>query len=191
LAPKFELTKKDQQPNKEMKEGNGLFLGYLERIKIFHVLEPACGSGNFLYLALRALKDMEHRANLEAETLGLHRQISIECSPANALGIELNTYAAELARVTVWIGEIQWMLKNGYPICKNPILQPLDHIENRDAVLNADGCEAQWPVVDEIIGNPPFLGGSKMRSELDDEYTEALRKCYADRVPGGADLVSY
>ena len=51
------------------------------------------------------------------------------------LGIELNTYAAELARVTVWIGEIQWILKNGYPIRKNPILQSLDHIENRDALL--------------------------------------------------------
>ncbi|MHB9101564.1 MAG: DNA methyltransferase, partial [Sulfuricella sp.] len=51
--------------------------------------------------------------------------------------------------------------------------------------------EAQWPTVDAIIGNPPFLGGSKMRGELGDDYTEALRKCYADRVPGGADLVTY
>jgi len=74
------------------------------------------------------------------------------------LGIELNPYAAELARVTVWIWEIQWMLKNGYPIRKNPMLQPLDHIENRDAVLNADRSEAQWPSVDAIIGNPPFFG---------------------------------
>ena len=155
------------------------------------MLDPACGSGNFLYLALRALKDLEHKANLDAETIGLHRQISIEASPANVLGIELNPYAAELARVTVWIGEIQWMLKNGYPIRNNLILQPLGHIENRDAVLNADGSEAQWPGVDVIIGNPPFLGGSKMRSELGDDYTEALRKCYADRVPGGADLVTY
>ncbi len=113
------------------------------------------------------------------------------------------------------------MLKNGYPIRKNPILQPLDHIENRDALLNltphpnplpANGAreqtlprptsgeragvrgdvdEAQWPTVDAIIGNPPFLGDKKMRGELGDEYTEALRKCYADRVPGGADLVTY
>ncbi len=184
------------------------------------MLDPACGSGNFLYLALRALKDLEHKANLEAEQLGLHRQVSIEVSPANVLGIELNPYAAELARVTVWIGEIQWMLKNGYPIRKSPILQPLDHIENRDAVLQiqippsppfskggTEGvklpaspfekgglrgiCEAQWPTVDAIIGTPPFLGGSKMRGELGDDYTEALRNVYADRVPGGADLVTY
>jgi len=195
----------------------GAFIAYLERLKNFKVLDPACGSGNFLYLALRALKDLEHKANLEAEQLGLHRQVSIEVSPANVLGIELNPYAAELARVTVWIGEIQWMLKNGYPIRKNPILQPLDHIENRDAVLavipanagiqefqqaakaldsrirgNDDAyAEQEWPTVDAIIGNPPFLGGSKMRSELGDDYTEALRKVYEGRVPGGADLVTY
>ena len=192
LYPKFALTgKKKDTPNKEMKDGYGLFLAYLERLKNFRVLDPACGSGNFLYLALRALKDLEHRANLDAEIIGLHRQISIECSPANVLGIELNTYAAELARVTVWIGEIQWMLKNGYSIRKNPILQPLDHIENRDAVLKADGSEAQWPAVDAIIGNPPFLGGSKILRELGSEYTEALRERYTDRVPGGADLVTY
>ncbi|MDD4977315.1 MAG: class I SAM-dependent DNA methyltransferase [Gallionella sp.] len=192
LHPKFALIgKRKDAPNEAMKEGYKLFLGYLEQIRNFRVLDPACGSGNFLYLALRALKDLEHRANLDAEVLGLHREISIECSPANVLGIELNSYAAELARVTVWIGEIQWMLKNGYPIRKNPILQPLDHIENRDAVLNANGSEAQWPAVDAIIGNPPFLGDKKMRAELGNEYTEALRKCYADRVPGGADLVVY
>jgi len=167
------------------------FLRFIERLKKFRVLDPACGSGNFLYLALRALKDLEHRANLDAEALGLHRQITIETSPANVLGIEINAYAAELARVTVWIGEIQWMLKNGYEIQRKPILAPLDHIQCRDAVLNADGTEAEWPEADVIIGNPPFLGDKKMRNELGDEYTEALRKCYADRVPGGADLVTY
>jgi type II restriction/modification system DNA methylase subunit YeeA len=192
LYPKFALIgKKRNTPNKEMKEGYGLFLAYLERLKNFRVLDPACGSGNFLYLTLRALKDLEHKANLEAETIGLHRQISIECSPANVLGIELNTYAAELARVTVWIGEIQWMLKNGYSIRKNPILQPLDHIENRDALINADGSEAAWPDVAAIIGNPPFLGDKKMRSELGDGYTDSLRRLYDGRVPGGADLVTY
>jgi methylase of polypeptide subunit release factors len=196
----------------------GAFISYLERLKHFKVLDPACGSGNFLYLALRALKDLEHKANLEAEMLGLQRQISIEVSPANVLGIEINPYATELARVTVWIGEIQWMLKNGYPIRKNPILQSLNHIENRDALLQippnppfakggTEGAaeltspfvkggtrgipEADWPTVDVIVGNPPFLGGSKMRAELGDDYTEALRHCYQGRVPGGADLVTY
>lgn len=173
------------------REAQGLFLGFIERLKNFRVLDPACGSGNFLYLSLRALKDLEHRANLDAEALGLHRQLTIETSPANVLGIEINSYAAELARVTVWIGEIQWMLKNGYDCRRNPILATLDHIENRDALLNGDGSEAEWPPTDVIVGNPPFLGDKVMRGELGGDYTDALRTCYEGRVPGGADLVTY
>ena len=72
------------------------------------MLDPACGSGNFLYCRLRALKDIEHRANLEAEALGLPRGFP-RVGPEAVRGIELNPYAAELARVSVWIGEIQWM----------------------------------------------------------------------------------
>lgn len=173
------------------KAAQAAFLGYLERLKAFRVLDPACGSGNFLYLTLRALKDLEHRANLDAEALGLQRQLGIETGPANVLGIELNPYAAELARVTVWIGEIQWMLKHGYAIRRDPILAPLDHIACRDALLNPDGSEADWPPADAIVGNPPFLGDKKMRAELGDAYTDTLRKTYAGRVPGGADLVTY
>ncbi len=208
-----QLAKSKKHGDKAERDAQAAFHGFLERLKNFKVLDPACGSGNFLYLALRALKDLEHKANLEAEALGLHRQVSIEVSPANVLGIELNPYAAELARVTVWIGEIQWMLKNGYPIRTNPILQPLDHIENRDALITVTPAkagvqsvqsldsgvrrndetivEAAWPAVDAIVGNPPFLGGGKMRSELGDDYTDALRRVYEGRVPGGADLVTY
>lgn len=192
LQPKFGFVgKKKDTHNEAMKEGYKLFNGYLERLKNFKVLDPACGSGNFLYLALRSLKDLEHKANLDAEQIGLHRAVTLEVSPANVLGIELNTYAAELARVTVWIGEIQWMLKNGYSIRRNPILQPLDHIENRDAVLNADNSEPAWPTVNAIIGNPPFIGDKKMRTELGDKYTDLLRTLYDGRVPGGADFVTY
>lgn len=176
---------------KAHQEAQALFLGYLERLKGFRVLDPACGSGNFLYLTLRALKDLEHRANLDAEALGLHRQLTIETNPDNVRGIEINAYAAELARVTVWIGEIQWMLKHGYDCRRNPILARLDHIENRDALLNDDGSEAAWPSVDVIVGNPPFLGDKRMRSELGLETTTKIRSCFEGRVPGGADLVLY
>src|SRR5664279_1146459 len=51
--------------------------------------------------------------------------------------------------------------------------------------------EAQWPKASVVIGNPPFLGDKKMRSELGDDYTTTLQKVYEDRVPGGADLVCY
>jgi type II restriction/modification system DNA methylase subunit YeeA len=106
-------------------------------------------------------------------------------------GIEINEYAAELARVTIWIGELQWMIKHGMAYNTRPILQTMNQIENRDALLNSDGTEAAWPQADFIVGNPPFLGDKMMRGELGDRYVESLRKCYAGRVPGGADLVTY
>lgn len=185
------LGKSKKQGDKAYKEANAEFHGFLERLKNYRVLDAACGSGNFLYVALKTLKDIERRVNTEAEQLGLQRQIGIECGPANVLGIELDPYAAELARVTVWIGEIQWMLQNGYPVSDRPILKPLHNIENRDALLNADGTEAAWPKTDAIIGNPPFLGDKMMRGDLGDAYVTTLRKCYEGRVPGGADLVTY
>ena len=199
LAPKFKMVaargKGRSRPNEAMQQGYALFHGYLERLRNFRVLDPACGSGNFLYLALKALKDLEHRANLEAEALGLQRAVSIEISPANVLGIEINPYAAELARVTVWIGEIQWMLNHGYPIRREPILQALDHVECRDALVTVGAggtaVEADWPACDAIVGNPPFLGAKWMRSELGDDYTERLRTTFSGRVPGEGDLVSY
>ncbi len=175
----------------EYRRANDAFVAYLEKLRSFRVLDPACGSGNFLYLALKALKDIEHQANIEAEALGLQRQVDSYTSPANVLGIELNEYAAELARVTVWIGELQWRLQHGYPFKVNPVLDPLDQIECRDALMNADGSEAVWPRVSVVIGNPPFVGDKKMRAELGGDYTDSLRAAYTSQVPGGADLVCY
>ena len=119
---------------KKAKELHGTFV---DRLRSFRVLDPACGSGNFLYLSLLALKDLEHLVNLEAEQLGLGR-FSPTVGPESVYGIELNSYAAELARVSVWIGEIQWMRRNGFEAAKNPILRSLGNIENRDAVLVTD-----------------------------------------------------
>jgi type II restriction/modification system DNA methylase subunit YeeA len=166
------------------------FNHFLERLRAFTVLDPACGSGNFLYLALRALKDIEKHILIEGEALGLGRQFP-GVGPRNVKGIELNAYAAELARITIWIGEIQWMIQNGYGAKKNPILQPLDQIENRDALLNTDRSEATWPDADVVIGNPPFLGAKKHWGELGRDYTDTVRAAFKGRVPGMADLVCY
>ena len=163
---------------------------FLERLRGFTVLDPACGSGNFLYLALHALKDLEHRVQLEAEATGLQRSFPA-VGPANMRGIELNAYAAELARVSVWIGEIQWMRRNGFQESRDPILKPLDAIECRDAILTPEGEEPEWPQADVVIGNPPFLGYSPMRDVLGDRYTDRIRKVYKKHVPAFADLVCY
>ena len=174
---------------KALKEASTVYRAFLERLENFRVLDPACGSGNFLYLSLLALKDIEHRSHLEAEVLGLPREFP-RIGPESVLGIELNPYAAELARVSVWIGEIQWMRRNGFSTSRNPILRTLDNIENRDAVLNEDGTRAEWPDADVAVGNPPFLGNKKMIGELGETYTINLRKAWSD-VPGGVDLVCY
>ncbi|OGT04093.1 MAG: DNA methyltransferase [Gallionellales bacterium RBG_16_57_15] len=177
---------------KGIESAQAAYQGFMQRLSDFRVLDPTCGSGNFLYLALHALKDIEHRATLEAEALRLPLGFTgFHTGPHNVLGIELNTYAAELARVTVWIGELQWMLRHGMSPSKNPILKPLNHIACRDAILNEDGSEAQWPKADCIIGNPPFLGGTKKRGELGNAYFEALAQVYGEQVPPGADLVCY
>jgi type II restriction/modification system DNA methylase subunit YeeA len=115
-----------------------------QALQDFTVLDPACGSGNFLYLALDALKDIEHRVNVEAESMALSGRFPA-VGPANVWGIEVNAYAAELARVSVWIGDIQWMRRNGFRESRAPILKPLETIECRDAILAPDGTEPDWP----------------------------------------------
>jgi type II restriction/modification system DNA methylase subunit YeeA len=176
--------------NKLRTEAGNLCAEFLHRLANFRVLDPACGSGNFLYLSLLGLKDLEHSVIMEAEALGLERFFPAVGPPA-VMGIEVNVYAAELARVTIWIGQIQWMLRHGWGLSKDPILKPLDQISCRDAILNGDGTEADWPAADCIVGNPPFLGDKKMIAELGEEYVTALRERYRGRVPGGADLVTY
>ncbi|MDP2828584.1 MAG: DUF559 domain-containing protein [Sulfuricellaceae bacterium] len=192
------------------KKPRAAWQGFLLRLNQFRVLDPACGSGNFLYLALKALRDVEKQVSLEAQELGLPAEIAMQTGPHNILGIEINEFAAELARVTVWIGDIQWCRRNGLEISRNPILKSLEGIEHRDALIthslsprgragegeiSADAgkiSEAEWPVCDVIVGNPPFLGGSKKRGELGDACFEALAQTFPkDRVPPGADLVCY
>ena len=176
------------------------FQTWLDSLATYRILDPACGSGNFLFLGLKALKDIEHKSHLDAAALGLDREADLVTGPHNVLGIELNEYAAELARVTVWIGELQWRMAHGYELKTDPVLEPLDHIECRDALITAraesptaraEPVEAAWPKASVVIGNPPFLGGSKKRRELGDDYFSALESVFKGRVPGGADLVCY
>ena len=172
------------------REAERLLSDFLKRLRAFTVLDPACGSGNFLYLALHALKDLEHRVQLEAEALGLEREFPA-IGPANVKGIEINAYAAELARVSVWIGEIQWMRRNGFNESRDPILKPLDTIECRDAILTPEGEEPEWPEADVVIGNPPFLGGKLLIRNLGEDYVAKMFAAYGGRVPKEADLVCY
>jgi type II restriction/modification system DNA methylase subunit YeeA len=114
-----------------------------------------------------------------------------QVGPETMLGIEINEYAVELARVSVWIGHIQWTRRHGYAAPSNPVLQALETIECRDAILTPDGKVAEWPKADVIVGNPPFLGDKAMVGVMGLENVAALRAAYRPRVPGGADLVCF
>ncbi len=185
-----EAAKSPATRTKRRNEAERRYRTFLNRMRAFTVLDPACGSGNFLNLALQALKDLEHRVQFEAEALGFQRAFP-EIGPANVKGIEINPYAAELARVSVWIGEIQWMRRNGFSEARDPILKPLDTIECRDAILTPDDTEPEWPGADVVIGNPPFLGGKLLNTHLGEDYVLRMFATYAGHVPAEADLVCY
>jgi type II restriction/modification system DNA methylase subunit YeeA len=181
--------------NRLREQMQGKLYAWVEELSHVRILDPACGSGNFLYLALKRMLDLWQEARIFAADHGLPTVLPEQVHPSQLYGLELNVYAHELASVVVWIGYLQWLQEHGMGVPTEPILRKLDNIQHRDAILahDSDGkpVEAEWPDADFIIGNPPFLGDKKMRAELGDDYVSALRALYAERVPGGADLVTY
>ncbi len=157
-------AKSTKKGDKAYRDAKALFIGWLDALANYRILDPACGSGNFLFLGLKALKDIEHKSHLDAAALGLDREADLVTGPHNVLGIELNEYAAELARVTVWIGELQWRMAHGYEFKTNPVLEPLDHIECRDALLVFPSSEPQSQEAGEPRcepGEPGFEPGAR------------------------------
>ncbi len=175
---------------------------WMDELASVRILDPACGSGNFLYVALRLLLDLWHEAYVFAID---HHLAYIDCkvSPSQLLGIETNVYAHEMASVVVWIGYLQWRREKNMREPEEPILRVLTNIQHRDAIMELDAegkpkldaagepSEPAWPKVDFIVSNPPFLGGKMLRRNLGDAYVDALLKLYNDRVPAEADLVTY
>ena len=168
---------------------------FQKRLADVKVLDPACGSGNFLYVSLALLKALEKEVVAFAAAHGLG-DFAPRVHPAQLFGIETNEYAHELASAVVWIGYLQWKYRNAFDLAgETPILQPLDNIRLKDAVVEVDdrgrAGVPDWPRADVIIGNPPFLGGKILRRELGDEYVDTLYEVWADRVPRDADLCCY
>ena len=89
------------------------------------MLDPACGSGNFLYVTLQRLKDLEKEVILFPRDNGLGAFLPL-VGPWQLQGIEINPYAYDLAQMTVWIGWLQWVRTNGFGVPSEPILRPLD-----------------------------------------------------------------
>ena len=167
---------------------------FQDRLACVKVLDPACGSGNFLYTALRSLLDLEKEV-IDFNDLRGWEEMFPAVRPNQMLGLEINAYAAELARTSLWIGYIQWHLSNGIHYRQTPILTPMDTIRQTDAILangdTANPQETEWPAAEFIIGNPPFLGGGLLRQNLGDEYVEPLFNLYGGRIPNFSDICCY
>lgn len=173
-----------------------------EQLHLFHhhlcqikVLDPACGTANFLYVTL------EHLKRLEGEVLDLLDQLGdtqarletagLTVDPHQFLGLELNPRAAAIAELVLWIGYLQWHYRTrGNVQPPEPVLRDFKNIECRDAVLTAEGKPAEWPQADYVVGNPPFIGAATMRAALGDNYVDTLRAAWKE-VPDSADLVMF
>ncbi len=166
------------------------------KLKNFHVLDPACGCGDFLYVVYREMKRIE--AGLAQKWMQLQwkvakRRADMKAPPAGPWfgihqlhGIEINGFAALLARVVLWIGEHLAMRELSLDEHALPLKNLNDNIQHADALFTP------WPRPEgelAIVGNPPYLGVRKLRRELGDEYAEELfEKFPANRA---ADLVTY
>ena len=176
-------------------ESERLVRRFHEHLTQVKVLDPACGSANFLYVTLQKLKDLEKEVILFSDEHGLGTIIPM-VGPWQLYGIEVSPYAYDLAQMVVWIGYLQWVKANGFGIRSDPVLRPMEgNFQNKDAILDLsdpdDPREPEWPNVDYVVGNPPFLGGKLLRSGLGEDYVDALFDLWEDRVPHEADLCCY
>jgi SAM-dependent methyltransferase len=161
-----------------------------ERMRHYTVLDPACGSGNFLYLAYRELKRLEVRLN-ERITEKDPRQVTGQAglgfvTARQFYGIDIVPFAVELAKVTMMIAR---KLAIDELHVTEPAL-PLDNLDDNflvaDALLDDSSNPRPWPKADVIIGNPPFLGAKRLKPERGADYVNRLRKAYPE-IPGMAD----
>lgn len=166
----------------------------LARIEGFTVLDPACGSGNFLYIAYRELKRLEariyERMAAEYKSVDANQRPFGFVSTANFYGMDVNPFAVDIAKVTM-------MLAHQLAIDElhiNESALPLDNLDANfraaDALIKPDGSRAEWFKADVIIGNPPFLGAKLMKPALGADYVNAVRSAYPE-VPGMADFCVY
>ncbi|MBX9730955.1 MAG: class I SAM-dependent DNA methyltransferase [Sphingomonas sp.] len=180
-------------------------LGHLRafhtRLTQLRILDPACGTGNFLYVAMELLLQLEGEVIQLATELG--DPIAPAVHPNQLLGLELNPRAAVIAELVLWIGWLRHRLANHPDAIGDPVLPTLSNINGGrhggfDAVLRrtetgepdtAHPGVPDWPEADFIVGNPPFIGkGAIMRAALGDAYVEALAKANP-RVAASSDFV--
>lgn len=166
-----------------------------QRMRTYTVLDPACGSGNFLYLAYRELKRLELRLHERIDELAGKKAAKGQrhfgfVTARQFFGIDINPFAIELAKVTMMIAR---KLAIDELHVDEPAL-PLDNLDANftaaDALIDDTGNPVDWPQTDVIIGNPPFLGAKRLKPERGADYVNSVRKAFPE-VPGMADYCVY
>ena len=158
LEPEAEKTEPTAKQRQKAEKEIQVFLDKLREIKI---LDPACGTGNFLYVSLDLMKGLEQEVITRLVDVAENVQLGIEqINPAQFLGIEINPRAAAIAELVIWIGYLQWYFKRfGNAEPPEPVLQAFGNIECRDAVLAWD---EKVPDVDEKTGEVRTRWGGQM-----------------------------
>lgn len=153
--------------------------GLLAAMQQYRVLDPACGSGNFLYMAYNAVKDLE--VDILGRIQDRRKSESLKVQPAlgyvttnQFFGIDTDAFAVELARVTLMIA--RKVAHDRLGLTEQEL--PLDNLDKN--IVQADALFTSWPEADAIIGNPPFLAGRDLRSAQGDEYAERVQKEFSD-----------
>lgn len=161
----------------------------------YRVLDPACGSGNFLYVAYRWLKRLEAELLEKLDRVSKRRDTTGRLGGVTArqfFGMDVNPFAVELAKVTMMIARKLAIDE----LHMDEQALPLDNLDANfragDALISGDGepIQTPWPEADVVVGNPPFLGAKRMKPELGGGYVERVRRLYPD-VPGMADYCVY
>lgn len=154
----------------------------------YRLLDPACGSGNFLYVAYREMRSLEAEVKQridERRKSGTRDQSALSyVTTDHFLGIDSNPFAVEVAKVTLMMAKklASDELEGG----QEDVL-PLDNLD--DAIVCADALFTPWPKADAIVGNPPYLGRRRMADDLGSEYVRRLDERYP--APGVSDFVTY
>lgn len=170
------------------------------RLAAISVLDPACGTGNFLYVAMEAIERLEAQV-IEAID-GLGGDAEPQVGPHQFFGLELNPRAAKITELVLWIGWLRFRIQNNPESVPEPILARGANINfgrhgGYDAVLQRketgepdldQPLQPTWPEAEFIVGNPPFIGGKDIRDRLGGDYAEALWRANPN-VPGSADFV--
>jgi SAM-dependent methyltransferase len=181
-------------------------LELLRQLRAFRVLDPACGSGNFLFVAYRALRELEQNLLVKLFTQDKRQFEKVGTasgiSPKQFFGLDVNDNAVETAKVTLMLArrlaarsahEFWDAHADMLPGGDTHALQfekdlPLDNLDAN--IVCADALFTPWPEVDAIIGNPPFQSKNKMQQEFGPAYVQKLRKAYP-QIPGRADFCVY